>query len=216
MGTRAWLDVPGLRTVDGADLSTLDDIAHELALDPDELATIISIESGWHPEAHNAIPAGGLIGFLPSTMKAIGWDGTPSQFFELTVAEQLPYVAKFYSPWKGRIARRGDLYMATFWPSGVGTPDDNIIAAKEGPNVKVWEQNPGLRAPEDGPITSGSVRAVLSRAMARAEARPRYIPQTFGTTTGKKVGRGGGVLLLAAFGLLLWSWRRRRRINSTE
>lgn len=214
MGSRAWLDVPGLRTVDGADLSTLDDIAHELQLDPDEIATIISIESGWKPDSHNAIRAGGLIGFLPSTMKALGWDGTPEEFFQLTVGEQLPYVAKFYSPWRGKISRRGDVYLATFWPAAVGTADDYVIANRDGPNPKVWEQNRGLRGPDDGPITSGDVRAVLSRAMARAEAKPRYIPTAFGTTTGKRVGRGGGgLLLLTGIGLLFWHWRRGKRVR---
>jgi len=211
---RAWLDLPGIRRASATDLEELERIAAQCGFDPDELAAIISVESGWNPGAHNSIRAGGLIGFLPSTLQNLGWGGTPEEFWRLTIAEQLVYVERFYRPWCGRIARRGDLYVATFWPGAVGAQDEDVIAAPGGPHSIVWQQNPALRGP-DGTITAGSVRSVVRRVMERAAAKPRYWP---GVTDGEAT-QAGSVFVLILAGLLAWRYkriaRRRRRPSST-
>ena len=205
---RGWLDVPGIRRASASDLEELERIANQCGFDPDELAAIISIESGWRPESHNSIRAGGLIGFLPSTLTMLGWGGTPEEFWRLSIGEQLRWVERFYRPWCGRIRRGGDLYVATFWPASVGAADDEIIAAPDGPNRAVWEQNPGLRGP-GGAITAGSVRAVVLRAMERASARPRYWPE-IGTSAEALQGASALMLILGA--VLVWRyWRVTRR-----
>jgi len=204
---RAWLDVPGIRRASASDLAELERIATECGFDADELATIISVESGWNPAAHNAIRAGGLIGFLPATLARLGWTGSPEEFWLLSIAEQLPYVARFYGPWCGRIRRGGDLYLATFWPAAVGAPDDAIIAAQGGPHQIVWEQNPALRG-EDGSITAGSVRAVVLRAMERAAQRPRYLPA--GGAMNESVQAGAAIVIAIAV-LLAWRYARLTR-----
>jgi hypothetical protein len=205
---RAWLDVPGIRRASARDLEELERIARDCGFDADELAAIISIESGWRPESHNAIGAGGLIGFLPATLARLGWTGTPEQFWQLSISEQLHYVARFYSAWCGRIHRPGDLYVATFWPQAVGAPDEEVIAAQGGPHEIVWEQNPGLRGP-DGVITAGSVRAVVRRAMERAAARARYLP---GIGTSDEALQSASAVTLIVAGLLAWRyWRITRR-----
>jgi hypothetical protein len=205
---RGWLDVPGIRRASARDLEELERIATDCGFDPDELATIISVESGWRPDAHNSIRAGGLIGFLPSTLEKLGWTGTPEQFWQLSISEQLPYVARFYSPWCGRIHRPGDLYLATFWPQAVGAADDQTIAAADGPHRSVWEQNPALRG-SDGTITAGSVRAVVLRAMERAAARARYLA---GLGTNEEAVRGASALMFVVAVMLAWRyWRITRR-----
>jgi len=207
---RGWLDVRGVRRATATELEELERIAAECGFDPDELATIISVESGWRPDAHNAIRAGGLIGFLPSTLTRLGWQGTPEAFWQLSIAEQLPYVAKYYQPYCGRIHAQGDLYLATFWPAAVGAPDAAIIAAPGGPHGAVWQQNPGLRG-ADGVITAGSVRAVVRRAMERAASKPRYWP---GQSHGEATQATSAFLIILAV-LLAWRYRRiarRRRL----
>jgi hypothetical protein len=207
---RGWLDVPGIRRASARDLEELERIAVGCGFDPDELAAIISVESGWRPDSHNSIGAGGLIGFLPSTLARLGWQGTPEEFWRLSIAQQLPYVAAFYQTWCGRIHRSGDLYLATFWPEAVGASDDTIIAAENGPHRIVWQQNPGLRGP-DGAITAGSVRAVVLRVMERAAARARYLP---GLGTTQEAVQGASALMLVLAGILAWRYRRitRRRL----
>lgn len=208
--TRAWLSVPGIQRASADDLEALERIATQGDFDPDEMATIISVESGWKPDSHNSIKAGGLIGFLPSTLEKLGWTKGPEAFWQLSIGEQLPWVERFYAPFAHRIHRRGDLYMATFWPEGVGKPDDEVIAAADGPHVKVWEQNPGLRSPGNGPITVGSVRNVLAGAMARAELRPRTVP---GGKSGGNLSahNPGGALLVLVAGYFAVRWLMRRR-----
>jgi hypothetical protein len=208
---RGWLDVPGIRRASARELEELERIAAECGFDPDELATIISVESGWNPASHNTIRAGGLIGFLPSTLRRLGWTGAPEEFWKLSIGEQLQYVARFYQPWCNRIHHPGDLYLATFWPASVGASDDDVIAAPEGPHAMVWQQNPGLRGP-DGTITAGSVRSVVLRAMERAGARARYWPE-IGTSTEALQGASAVMLILGA--VLAWRyWRTRRQLQS--
>jgi hypothetical protein len=208
---RGWLDVPGIRRASARELEELERIAAECGFDPDELATIISVESDWNPASHNTIRAGGLIGFLPSTLRRLGWTGTPEEFWKLSIGEQLQYVARFYQPWCNRIHHPGDLYLATFWPASVGASDDDVIAAPEGPHAMVWQQNPGLRGP-DGTITAGSVRSVVLRAMERAGARARYWPE-IGTSTEALQGASAVMLILGA--VLAWRyWRTRRQLQS--
>jgi hypothetical protein len=205
---RGWLDVPGIRRASARELEELERIAAHCSFDPDELATIISVESGWNPASHNSIRAGGLIGFLPSTLRRLGWNGAPEEFWKLSIGEQLQYVARFYQPWCNRIHHPGDLYLATFWPASVGAADEEIIAAQNGPNPLVWAQNQGLRG-ADGTITAGSVRAVVLRAMARAATRPRYLPD-LGTTTEGMQAASAVALILAS--ILAWRyWRMGRR-----
>jgi hypothetical protein len=210
---RGWLDVPGIRRASARDLEELERIAAHCRFDPDELAAIIAIESGWRPDAHNTIRAGGLIGFLPSTLRRLGWTGTPEEFWNLSIGEQLQYVDRFYQTWCNRIQRPGDLYLAAFWPRAVGASDDTIIADENGPNGIVWQENPGLRGP-DGAITAGSVRAVVLRVMERAAARPRYLP-ALGTT--QEAVQGASALMLVLAGILAWRYWRitRRRLPGT-
>jgi hypothetical protein len=157
------------------------------------------------------IRAGGLIGFLPSTLRRLGWTGTPEEFWKLSIGEQLQYVARFYQPWCNRIHHPGDLYLATFWPASVGASDDDVIAAPEGPHAMVWQQNPGLRGP-DGTITAGSVRSVVLRAMERAGARARYWPDV---GTSAEALQGASALMLILGAVLAWRyWRTRRQLQS--
>jgi hypothetical protein len=205
---RGWLDVPGIRRASADDLEQLEHFAAGCGFDPDELATIISVESGWKPDARNSIRAGGLIGFLPGTLARLGWGGTPEEFWRMSITEQLPYVFAFYRPWCNRIHRPGDLYVVTFWPAAVGTEDDAIIAAQGGPHEIVWQQNPGLRG-SDGSITAGSVRAVVLRAMDRAGARPRYFPRA-ATSEGMQAAPALAILLAVLLAWRYWRITRRR------
>lgn len=120
-------------------------------------------ESGWKAQAvacggspRHAI-AGGLLQFIPITLKAVGFDGSPEQFAGLPAEAQLPYLLKFLGKMpQSTLHLPGDFGLALFTPAYVGKQDDFVIYER---GSLGWEQNPGLRLGGDGPITAGSVRA---------------------------------------------------------
>lgn len=127
-----------------------------------ELNRVITRESGWVPSALNpASNAVGLVQFLPSTLKTLGFraDTNPETrallFRRLSAAEQTPWIVKMFRGlprWK----LPGDTYLALAAPAFVGAPDATVIYDV---GTAAWRLNPSLREPEGGPITARSIRA---------------------------------------------------------
>lgn len=124
----------------------------------------VARESGWYPNAvacaqtgtRHAI-AGGLIQFIPVALKSVGFDGSPDQFAALSGEQQLPYIKKFIARMPRSVLHLpGDFGLALFTPAHVDKPDDYVIYPV---GSLEWEQNPGLRTANNGPITAGKVRA---------------------------------------------------------
>lgn len=165
---------------------------------PSEEATAaVEIESAWNPAAHNSIRAGGLIGFLPSTLPKLGWTAGPERFWRLSASEQAPFIGKYLDLIGRKWGQPGDTYLAVGAPAFVNASDHTVIYPV---GSKAWQQNPGWRPKGGGDITAGSMRAVLLRRMARGvppgPARP-------------EVRANVGPWLL--FGLALWYLTRHAR-----
>src|SRR5437763_3664259 len=76
------------------------DVADRLQLDALDLLGVMSAESNVKANAHNAdSDASGLIQFLPSTLRNLGWTGTTQQFRQLSADDQLPYVENYFQPY---------------------------------------------------------------------------------------------------------------------
>jgi hypothetical protein len=142
----------------------------------DEVDAAIQIESGWKPHNwyHGVAPekaAGGLIGFMPFVLKALGWNDGAIAFRAQSSGEQAPWVGKYFA--QAGIANRwrvpGDTYLALAASGHVGDADDSIIYAK---GTKAWELNPGWRPADGGDITAGSIRALLLRRMGKGWTAP--------------------------------------------
>lgn len=119
-----------------------------------ELAWVIEKESAWNPAATNPTSkATGLIQFMPSTAVMLGT--TVDKLRKMSRAQQAPYVQAFFDKVNQTAARVGDVYLMVFMP-GYTTADDDVIISDD-PDI-VWQQNPGLRGPGNGPITVGGVR----------------------------------------------------------
>lgn len=119
-----------------------------------EVDRAIMHESGWKPAAVN--PNGkavGLIQFMPSTLRGYGYDGDHTTFRRLSAREQLPWILRFFRPYRWQ--QPGDTYLAMAWPAALGKSDGYVIAE---PGSKVWHANPSLRTSKTGPITAGSIR----------------------------------------------------------
>lgn len=152
-------------------------IGTELGINPDFIATVISLESGFNAQARN--PDGGAVGliqFMPSTATRLGTSS--ATLFAMTAEQQLDYVRKFYQPWAGRLKTAGHAYMATFLPSFVGTPPGTIVAAQgsdekisSGSQItkgQVYASNSGFDANKDGKILAGEVYAAAENRLAAA------------------------------------------------
>lgn len=120
------------------------EMASELGTKPEDLINVMISESGLNPSAHNPHGgASGLIQFMPSTLKGLGFNGTPEDFRRLSGEQQLPYIKKLI---KGNMALQGGKpftsaghhYVSIFWPVALklkGVQDGN-------PNTAIIEKNP--------------------------------------------------------------------------
>lgn len=172
-------------------IQNTNNVAKSLGIDPMNLMTVFKQESSFNPQARNPNGATGLIQFMPNT--AIGLGTTVDELYNMTGNQQLEYVQKFYSRFKGRLQTLGDLYLATFIPATVGRPDDFVLGVKRGvtgPNGEqsnevlfksfsrgeLYRQNPGFDLNKDGVFTVGDVREKIvqqKETLAKSVAKQR-------------------------------------------
>ena len=128
------------------------EMSTRLGVKPEWVLAVMKNESGMSTTAKN--PNGGatgLIQFMPATARGLGT--TTEALSKMSATEQLKYVEKYFSPFKGKIKSGTDLYMATFWPAGVGKPDAYNIGGAEVARVnKIFDLN------KNGQITAGEFR----------------------------------------------------------
>jgi peptidoglycan hydrolase-like protein with peptidoglycan-binding domain len=128
------------------------EMATRLGVKPEWILAVMKNESGMDPKARN--PSGGatgLIQFMPATARGLGT--TTEALSKMSATEQLKYVEKYFAPFKGKITSGTDLYMATFWPAGVGKPDSYNIGGAEVARVnKIFDLD------KNGQITAGEFR----------------------------------------------------------
>ena len=133
-------------------LQKVKDMAGRLGVKPEWILAVMKNESNMSTTAKN--PHGGatgLIQFMPATARGLGT--TTEALSKMSALEQLSYVEKYYTPFKGKITSGTDMYMATFWPAGVGKPDSYNIGGAE-----VARVNPIFDLNKNGQITAGEFR----------------------------------------------------------
>jgi len=143
-------------------------ISKELEVDPNHLMTIMAFETArtFSPSKKNAAGSSGtgLIQFMKSTALSLGT--TTKQLSEMTAVNQLDYVKKYLSSFKGKIKTLEDAYMAVLKPTAVGKSNEHVIF-KIG--TKEYEQNKGLDINNDGKITKKEVSAKIRELYLEGE-----------------------------------------------
>jgi hypothetical protein len=142
------------------------EMSARLGVRPEWLLAVMQNESGMNPAAKN--PNGGatgLIQFMPATAKALGT--TTEALSKMSATEQLAYVEKFYSSFKGRLKSGSDMYLATFWPAAVGKGDDYKIGGAD-----VAKANPAFDLNKDGQITAGEFREYYQKRFPSLSGGP--------------------------------------------
>lgn len=142
-----------------------------LGCDPQDALKVWFSESiGIFADAKN--PAGAYGINQITDLKGVGWTGTPDEYLKLTAEEQLPFVEKYYAPYKGRLTSVSRLYQVNFLPAtfnSVTTPD-GVLAKKDGPYAWAYNANPALDPsnPKKGYITLDDLRKVVESAVGNA------------------------------------------------
>jgi hypothetical protein len=171
------LAVPGLGKQSPAVRAALLDIAEQLQIPVDSLATVIAHESGWNERATNPLGAYGLIQ-LTRGANLPGFQGDAvARVLQLDAVQQLSAVAMPYFARAGakvRGAHPGALAMENFVPRDFGQPEDYVIAEKDGKDAKIYEANVGLAGAAGGrkdQITVGDVYAHIAKTSVQAQGQ---------------------------------------------
>jgi len=145
-------------------------IASALGTDPNFLMAAMAFETGrsFSPSQRNEAGSGavGLIQFMPRTAEGLG---TSSRALAaMTAVDQLDFVQKYLSPFRGKLHSLSDLYMAILFPVAVAKPDDFVLFSMN-INPIAFRQNEGLDLNGDGKITkleaASKVQAMLTEGL---------------------------------------------------
>lgn len=196
-----------------ADIDAFVRIVAGAGYDPVAVAGIIEQESAktWSPSvagirAFSMAPgyAVGLLQFSPDTCQKLG--SSTAKFKAMTFLEQVAYIPKYYGMFGGptKFTRPADYYAAG-WGSGVGAPD-NYVLAKEGDVA--YTANSGLDRDGSKVITigdlSGSLTDVINRASKLGYWRFDTGELNISAIQARYVG-SPNMVILELHGLLKWS-----------
>ena len=132
-------------------------IASEVGMKPEDILAVMISESGLNPSAHEKVyNGGGLVGFMPATLKGLKFKGSPEDFRKLSGEEQLNWVKKLIQGYAsingGPLTSAGQYYVANFFPialklPGIRSADPSTIFVEERPAAikdpkakKVWSK----------------------------------------------------------------------------
>jgi hypothetical protein len=137
----------------------LRDMCTRLGCAPVDMLGVMMSESDVMATAQNKkSKASGLIQIMPENLPGVGWPGGPDAFIQLSATQQLPYVEKYFSPWKSvGLGSTGALYGVTYLPGRLkdrgSSPETVLTDSSE--NL----YNAGLDIDKDGNITVGDLTA---------------------------------------------------------
>lgn len=152
--------------------------ADSLVLLPVEMA-----ESGVRAAARNPTTnASGLIQFMPSTLRGLGYAHGDAAFRQLTAEEQLRWVRAYFLPHRGMLTSVPRAYVAVFLPALLpkATSDDYVLCARGGQLGWAYAANAVFDANNDYTITVGE----LGEAVRRNMVGPRW-EEIYYRATGK-------------------------------
>ena len=129
-----------------AESASLDALATSLGVKSKDLLVLINFESGWNPDARNAITvARGLIQFMPDTARSLGFTSADElvEKYPTRQAQLDGPVRQYFQRLKPFSGSAQDLFMSVFYPAArrwsLSTPFP----------APVQKSNPGIRTPLD-------------------------------------------------------------------
>lgn len=136
----------------------VNNISNELGIEADWLMFVMWFESKLNPQAVNSVSgATGLIQFMPSTARSLGT--TTDVLKRMNNVQQLDYVLAYLRPYKGRMKRWIDVYLAVFYPKAMGNPNFVITSDIIAKQNKVFDIN------RDLDITVNEIETALRKSI---------------------------------------------------
>jgi hypothetical protein len=185
------LAVPGLSRTTPYFRSRLVELARANGFDPNAIAAVISLESGFVANAPNrqGKPAQGLLQwwreYFPPVAKAAGMAVTWDDLHWLSAEQQLPLVmATFRLNGISASSSPTDYLLSVFLPTQLGKPRDTVLGRKDSadllPGTKlklgdIYGQNQVYDTNADGVITVGDLTDKIGAVLANASAQPRVL-----------------------------------------
>lgn len=122
-------------------------ISSELGIKPEDLLVVMVSESGLNPSSvEQKFHGSGLVGFMPDTLKGLGYAGSWEDFVKLTGADQLDYVKKLVQNNMklndGPFTSAAQYYVANLWPVALKLPG----IRKNDPSTAFIEEHPATVA----------------------------------------------------------------------
>jgi hypothetical protein len=140
------------------------EVATRLGMNPQDLLRIMSFETGgtFNPAEKNRAGSGatGLIQFTEQTAKNLGT--TTEALAKMTPEEQLDYVEKYLTPYKGKLGSLKDAYLAVFKPAAIGQGLDTPLYTKDKDGL-AYTQNAALDMGNKGRATVGDALGAVMR-----------------------------------------------------
>ena len=97
---------------------------------------------------------------MPSTAKL--YKTSVDALRAMTAEDQLDYVEKYFSNFKGKLHTLEDVYLAIFYPDDIGMDKDSVMFTFD---MKEYQQNKGFDKTHSGKITVQDVSATVRRQL---------------------------------------------------
>lgn len=145
-------------------MESVETVSSNLGIPSEDLLRAMHFETGGTFSTSIKNPTGsatGLIQFVEPTAKSLGT--STAELAKMTREEQMVYVEKYLTPYKGRMKDFGDIYMAIHLPVAIGKSNDYVIYDNQTLRTRAYKQNKGLDANKDGKVTRGEAVTRASR-----------------------------------------------------
>jgi hypothetical protein len=149
------------------DMRQFGDQVKALGADPEDVLAVYTSESLLKPSASSGI-AWGLAQFTLPTLRKLGWTGTGSEFGQLSVAQQIPYVIgllKMQIKAFGSVPQTAlDWYVLNFVPSKARAKTSILYDSKVKKESAAYKANKGLDTKGRGYISRDDLNFRLTQA----------------------------------------------------
>lgn len=144
-----------------------------MGANPDHLMACMAFESGesFSSTIRNQAGSGaiGLIQFMPSTLKGMGY--SVEQAGNMTPEQQLELVREYFKPYRGRVGTLSSLYMSILWPAAVSKQEGSELWSRTS-HPTTYSQNAGLDGNKDGVITKAEAAAKVQAKLTKGLQAP--------------------------------------------